>query len=161
VAITKARRALLIEMERIVGSECWNPRAGWGEGQRFRYPIHFPEKNRWQQTREVTRKVSDARLLRGRYRFGANELRVFHALDRVLSHLEEKYGLRIEQPNLGASQAAPVTRVPGPGKPADARSQPSESENAPHGPLAEREARRLKETKKKTYARNLEAVRKV
>ena len=97
VTLTRKRRSLLIEMEGIIGSQCWNSRSGqWDEGRRFRYPIQFPERKGSRLYRRVTSKISDAKLLKGHYVFGANKLFIFRALNRVLEHLEKTHVLRLE-----------------------------------------------------------------
>jgi len=96
--VTKERRALLIELERVVGSQCWNGniRNGqWDQGRKFRYPISFPQK-KGRRVRPVMSRISDATLLEGHYHFGANKLFIFRALNRVLKHLEKTHGIRLD-----------------------------------------------------------------
>ena len=108
MALTKKRRALLIELERIVGSQCWNDntRNGeWDQGRQFRYPIRFPQK-KGRRVRPVMSRLSGAMLLTGHYVFGANKLFIFRALNRVLRHLEKTHGLRLE--DVGDLMGAPA-----------------------------------------------------
>lgn len=96
--MTKKRKALLIDLEKIVGSQCWNSniRNGqWDQGRRFRYPISFPQK-KGRRVRPVVSRISDATLLDGHYLFGANKLLIFRALNRMLKHLEKTHALHLD-----------------------------------------------------------------
>jgi hypothetical protein len=94
---------LLIELEQIVGSECYNGNiqnyASWGEldsvGRQFRYPVTFYTGE--QQTKQwtVSTAIPSENLVTGHYKFGSNELNIYRALAKVVSHLREKYGLKI------------------------------------------------------------------
>lgn len=100
--LTKARKALLIELESIIGNECYNANIqNWGpggvfegEGREFRYPITFRDDEGPKiKRRRVEPSLSNATLLRGYYAFGANELHIMRALERALEHLERKCNL--------------------------------------------------------------------
>lgn len=94
---------LLIELEEIVGNECYNGNiqnyGSWGEleseGRQFRYPVKFytgsGESKKW----TVSSDVPSEELITGYYAFGANELNIYRALFKVVSHLRAKYGLKV------------------------------------------------------------------
>ncbi len=94
---------LLIELERIVGNECYNGNiqnyGSWGEleseGRQFRYPVKFytgsGESKKW----TVSPDIPSEELITGYYAFGANELNIYRALFKVVSHLRERYGLNV------------------------------------------------------------------
>jgi hypothetical protein len=96
-------KALLIELEQIVGNECYNGNiqnyGSWGEleseGRQFRYPVKFytgsGESKKW----TVPPDIASEELITGYYAFGANELNIYRALFKVVSHLREKYGLTV------------------------------------------------------------------
>ena len=96
-------KALLIELENIVGNECYNGNiqnyGSWGEleseGRQFRYPIKFytdsGESKKW----TVSPDIPSEELITGHYAFGANELNIYRALLKIISHLREKYGLKV------------------------------------------------------------------
>jgi len=94
---------LLIELEKIIGNECYNGNiqnyGSWGEleseGRQFRYPVKFYngtcESKQW----IVSPDIPSEKLITGYYAFGANELNIYRALFKVVSHLREKYGLKV------------------------------------------------------------------
>lgn len=96
-------KQLLIELEDIVGNECYNGNiqnySSWGEleseGRSFRYPVKFfngkEESKKW----NVTMDVPSEELITGYYPFGANELSIYRALHKVLKHLEKNYGFKL------------------------------------------------------------------
>jgi len=108
-SIKKTRREidpikqLLIELEDIVGNECYNGNiqnyGSWGEveseGRSFRYPVKFfngkEETKKW----NITKDIPSEELITGYYPFGANELSIYRALHKVLKHLEKNYGLKL------------------------------------------------------------------
>lgn len=97
---SEERKQLLIKMEKIIGSSCfngniqnWGPNGQWlGEGRAFRYPIRL---NNLGSRRVVARDISMEDLMTGRYAFGANNLHIIRALDEVLNMLQNDYGLKI------------------------------------------------------------------
>jgi hypothetical protein len=104
MAISKKRVALLCELERIVGSECYNSKTqNWGpngrfegEGRFFRYPMTFTD----QAGKKIKPKrpyddLSAETKMSGRYTFGTNELGIMRALDKVVSYLEENHSLNL------------------------------------------------------------------
>jgi hypothetical protein len=98
------RMKLLLELENIIGNECYNANIqNWGpggvyegEGRKFRYPVTFVDKDGTKIKRKYldnTLPVDVART--GRYAFGANELHIVTALDNVVRYLEENFQLRV------------------------------------------------------------------
>lgn len=97
-------KKLLIELEEIVGNECYNGNiqnyGSWGEleseGRQFRYPVKFytgaDERKRW----TVRPDIPSEELITGYYAFGANELNIYRALFKIVSHLRGKYGLNVQ-----------------------------------------------------------------
>jgi hypothetical protein len=103
--ISKKRKQLLILMEKLIGDECYNGNIqNWGPGgifegagRSFRYPITFRDSSgeklkRW----TVDESMAPETLRGGYYAFGANELHIMAGLERVLNHLEDHYGLKID-----------------------------------------------------------------
>lgn len=96
-------RRLLIELEEIVGSECYNGNiqnyGSWGEleseGRKFRYPVKFYTSSGERKQWAVSRDTLSEELITGHYAFGANELNIYRALYKVVMHLRENYGLKI------------------------------------------------------------------
>lgn len=98
-------KALLIRMEDIIGHACFNgniqnygPSGSFEDaGRSFRYPVTFNEGGKDRKHHTVSPDM-DAEVLRtGRYKFGANELNVFGALEQVVDMLEAEYGLRLPE----------------------------------------------------------------
>jgi hypothetical protein len=100
--LSKARMKLLLELENIIGNECYNANIqNWGpngmfegQGREFRYPITFIDSRR----DKVKTKLPDVEMpveiaVTGFYAFGANQLQIIRALDKVLEHLEQKHAL--------------------------------------------------------------------
>lgn len=94
---------LLIELEKIVGNECYNGNiqnyGSWGEleseGRQFRYPVKFYTSSGESKKWTVSSDIPSEELITGYYAFGANELNIYRALFKVVSHLRERYGLKI------------------------------------------------------------------
>ncbi len=102
--VNNARKALLIELESMIGSECYNASIqNWGpggvfegEGREFRYPITFrDDEGRKIKKRYVDGDMNADTVLGGYYAFGANELHIMNGLNRVLDYLEREYQLKI------------------------------------------------------------------
>lgn len=105
-SISNARRKLLVRMESILGNACYNGNiqnygpggVREGEGRSFRYPmtVRMPDGAKC-KVREmaIPASVPNEALLSGYYAFGANQLDVMAALDMILKHLEQNYGLVI------------------------------------------------------------------
>ena len=96
-------KRLLIELEDIVGNECYNSNtrnySSWGEleseGRSFRYPVKFSNGKTQYKKWTITDDIPSEELITGYYPFGANELNIYRALHKVLHHLESNYGFRI------------------------------------------------------------------
>jgi hypothetical protein len=105
--ISKARRHLLVRLESLIGNECYNSNIqnyGPGgvreaEGRAFRYPLTIRvsegEKQKIRST-TIPDTVPSEMLASGYYAFGANQLDVMAALERVLKYLEKNHGLSVE-----------------------------------------------------------------
>ena len=99
---------LLIKMERIVGSECYNgriqnygPGGVWeGEGRSFRYPVKFLDGDDARKHWTVPADIAPEVLVTGRYQFGSNELSIFRALAKIIEMIEQDYGVRLAQADL-------------------------------------------------------------
>ena len=96
-------KELLTKMENIIGKECYNaniqnygPWGEWeGEGRSFRYPITFLVNGRNDKRGSTPSDIEPEVLMTGRYRFGANELNIFRALEKVVGMLQVEYGLQL------------------------------------------------------------------
>ena len=101
--ISEDRKRLLLVLEDIIGNECYNAKIqNWGphgvfegEGREFRYPVTFIDG----QGNKIKRKKADANIptdvaVTGYYAFGANQLQIIRALDKVITYLEKHHGLK-------------------------------------------------------------------
>lgn len=97
-------KRLLIELENIVGNECYNENIqnyhSWGEleseGREFRYPVTFKNQNSEKYKRKnVLSSIPSEDLITGYYAFGANQLHIYRALYKIISHLRKNYNLQI------------------------------------------------------------------
>lgn len=96
------RKRLLIKMEKIIGSSCfngniqnWGPNGQWlGEGRAFRYPLRL---NKLGSKRVVGSDISMEDLMTGRYAFGANQLHIMRALDEIIDMLQNDYGMKMDE----------------------------------------------------------------
>ena len=106
--LPKARRKVLIQLESILGNECYNASIqnyGPGgireaDGRAFRYPLMVRLSDQEKQKirdHSVPDNISDEALRSGYYAFGANQLDVMTALERILRYLEEHHGLIIKE----------------------------------------------------------------
>lgn len=91
-------------MERIIGNQChngniqnWGPNGIFlGEGRKFRYPITYRDsKGDKRKGWTLNSSIPDENLHGAYYAFGANELHVMNALEKILDLLESEYGLKI------------------------------------------------------------------
>lgn len=96
-------RDLLVRMEAIVGSECYNANiqnySAWGvwegEGRSFRYPVIYIRNGQEEKRKARVDDLEPEALITGHYKFGANELSIHRALVRIVDMLEADYGLKI------------------------------------------------------------------
>lgn len=94
---------ILIDIENIIGSECYNGNiqnyGRWGEleseGRPFRYPVKFYDGENEYKRKIVPRDIPAEQLISGYYPFGANELNIYRALHKVLKYLEAEHGLKL------------------------------------------------------------------
>ncbi len=105
-ALSKFRRALLVEMESILANECYNASIeNYGPGgvreapgRAFRYPITFRDaigaKTKVRSLAGYSH-VSDDMVRSGYYAFGANQLDVMTGLEKILQFLERRCGLHL------------------------------------------------------------------
>lgn len=104
MTMSKKRAQLLLELESLVGSECYNGNIqNWGpggvfegEGREFRYPITFTgESGNKLKKSYKDLSLPPASAVTGYYAFGANQLHIMRGLDRVLRYLEEHHDLKL------------------------------------------------------------------
>ena len=106
-SLSKTRRQVLVQLESILGNECYNASIqnyGSGgireaDGRAFRYPLMVRLSDQEKQkirNHSVPDNVSDEALRSGYYAFGANQLDVMTALERMLRHLEKHHDLVIK-----------------------------------------------------------------
>ncbi len=96
-------RDLLVRMEAIIGSECYNANiqnySAWGvwegEGRAFRYPVTYIRDGQEEKRKTRTDDLQPETLITGHYKFGANELSIHRALVRIVDMLKADYGLQI------------------------------------------------------------------
>lgn len=103
--ISKSRAQLLATLEHIVGGNCYNGNiqnygpGGFyeGSGRDFRYPLTMigEDGEKIKRSYPSATDVSPQVLSSGYYAFGANRLHIIHALNEVLTYLEEHKGLKI------------------------------------------------------------------
>jgi hypothetical protein len=96
-------RDILVRMESIIGSECYNANiqnySAWGvwegEGRSFRYPVTYIRDGQEEKRKARVDDLQPEALITGHYKFGANELSIYRALVRIVDMLEADYGLKI------------------------------------------------------------------
>jgi hypothetical protein len=99
---------LLIKMEQIIGSECYNsnmrnygPGGIWeSEGRSFRYPVKFLDKGEVRKHHKIPADIAPHVLLTGCYQFGSNELSIFRALSKIVDMIEQDYGVNLTDAKL-------------------------------------------------------------
>lgn len=97
-------RELLIDIEEIIASECYNDNIQnhWGEdlpGRNFRYPITFSSPLLEKKEKHVPSRLPTDDLILGKYTFGANHLFIYKALINVIQHIENKYEISFTELN--------------------------------------------------------------
>lgn len=99
----ESSRELLIEMEAIIASECYNGNiqnySSWGvwvgEGRFFRYPVTFSSPFLDKRESHVPSHLPTDSLVLGKYKFGANHLYIYKALINIVRHIEKKYEISL------------------------------------------------------------------
>jgi hypothetical protein len=99
--MNEKRLALLMELERIVGKQCYNGNIqNWGpggifegEGRSFRYPLTVVEDGK--KAKVYGRHLPADIAMTGHYAFGANQLHIVRALDKILDFLEQNHQLKV------------------------------------------------------------------
>jgi hypothetical protein len=106
-SLSKARRQLLVRMESILGNECYNANIqnyGPGgvreaEGRSFRYPVMLRAADGTRTKIKDTfipPTATDDMVRGGYYTFGANQLDVIAAMEKILQYLERHHGLVVD-----------------------------------------------------------------
>ena len=106
--LSKKKRELITEIERIIGGSCYNgniqnfgPGGSYeGSGRWIYYPITFEKKDGSRLKRPRPKElaeVDDDEYLTGHYVFGANKLAINKAIRDVLDHLEREYGWQLDE----------------------------------------------------------------
>ena len=106
--LSRDRRKVLVQMESILGNECYNASIqnyGPGgvreaDGRAFRYPLMVRLSDQEKQKirdYSVPSDVPEEALRSGYYSFGANQLDVMVALEKMLRYLEQHHGLIIKE----------------------------------------------------------------
>lgn len=97
------KKELMTKLESIIGNSCYNGNIqNWGpnytrycDGREFRYPITFmSEDHKKDKCWHTDPKMSLERMKTGYYAFGANQLHIMVALERIIEYLEENHGLK-------------------------------------------------------------------
>jgi hypothetical protein len=107
--LSKARRNLLIQMESILGKECYNANirnygpGGTREsnGRGFRYPITLRGTDGSQtkvKNTFIPLTATDDMIRSGYYTFGSNQLDVMAGMENILRYLERHHGLVVGGP---------------------------------------------------------------
>lgn len=108
IRLSPARRRLLLQLENIVGNECYNASienygpGGTREapGRSIRYPLTIRAVDGQKtKVREafVPASATDDMVRSGYYAFGANQLDVMSGLEKILQFLEKEHGFRIRE----------------------------------------------------------------
>lgn len=96
-------RDILVRMEAIIGSECYNAHiqnySAWGvwegEGRAYRYPVTYIRDGQEKKRKARVDNLEPEMLITGHYKFGANELSIYRALVRIVDMLRADFGLKI------------------------------------------------------------------
>lgn len=106
--LTKNRRQLLVQLESIFGSECYNGNIqNYGPGgvreatgRSFRYPVMLRAADGSKvkvRSTCIPPTATDEMVRSAYYAFGANQLDVMSALEKILQHLEKNHGLVVNR----------------------------------------------------------------
>ncbi|WP_282154363.1 hypothetical protein [Ruegeria atlantica] len=103
--LTKKRAKLLAELTELVGGYCYNgniqnygPGGMYeGEGRSFQYSLTVTDQNGNKRKFKypTNAPISPEELISGHFKFGANQLNIVYAMDRVLAKLESDHGLKL------------------------------------------------------------------
>lgn len=93
---------LVCNIEKIIGSECYNPRSTDGRtgevGKWFRYPVHYSNKFGVDiKTWSTIYGIDGSQIDDIYYQFGTNELYIGSAIVKVLEYLEKKYNIDFDE----------------------------------------------------------------
>lgn len=91
-ATLEQKKEAFIAIERIIGNSCYNGNiqnySSWGvwesEGREFRYPLTYHDEKGAHKCYSVPKDVPMQALLTGHYAFGANQLYIFEAIERII-----------------------------------------------------------------------------
>jgi hypothetical protein len=103
--LTKNRAKLLTELAEMIGGYCYNGNIQnygshgmyEGEGRSFQYGLTIVDRD-GEKTKfkyPTAAEISPDTLISGHFKFGANQLNIINALDRVLRKLEDEHGLKV------------------------------------------------------------------
>lgn len=92
---------LIIDLEYIIGKECYNPNSYDGytgeQGREFRYPVWVDTSNTSEvNMQKFSRKISGItpeKISSMKYKFGSNHLYIGSALKMILELLEDRYDI--------------------------------------------------------------------
>jgi hypothetical protein len=102
--VSEKKKALLVKLESLVGNECYNASIkNWGphgsrfhDGREYRYAVTFVDQDgNKTKTKNPDKSLSADIFMTGSYVFGANQLMIMRALDKVITYLEDNHGLKI------------------------------------------------------------------
>jgi len=97
------KKQILSKMESIIGHNCyngntqnWGPYGEWlGEGRFIRYPITFLDDSKQKCKRfQFDAGMNMKKIRTGYYNFGANNLMIIQALEKIIDMLETEYKLK-------------------------------------------------------------------
>lgn len=99
----KKKKELMIEIENIIGNSCYNGNiknlgpnyVRYCDGREFRYPITFIDEDaKKEKCWSTDQSMPLNRVKTGYYAFGANQLHIMEAIEKVINFLEENHRLR-------------------------------------------------------------------
>jgi hypothetical protein len=103
--ISEERVKLLLDLENIIGNECYNPKmrnygsfgVREGDGRRYRYPITFIDSqgNKDKRRDPIAAIPPPEIAITGYYQVGINQLQIIRALNKLVDYLEQKHNLKV------------------------------------------------------------------
>ncbi len=103
--LSRKRAKLLTELAELVGGHCYNgniqnygPHGMYeGEGRSFQYALTIEDREGGKRKFKypTVADISPELLVSGHFKFGANQLNIINALDRVLCKLEDEHELKL------------------------------------------------------------------